>query len=384
MKATYFEKGRFHMFENYQIPKELIPSDPRFGSGPSLIPVEFLDALRATGDQLLGTSHRKPAVKNLVKEVQDGLRKYFQIPDDFSIVVGNGGATFLFDSIALGLVEKKSAHFTCGEFSSKWFKAHDKVPWLEADNIAVEFGQGIKPEDRSDADMICCTLNETSTGVIVDSFPEVDDKTILAVDATSGGGQVPCDVSKVDLFFFGPQKVFASEGGLYIAIMSPKARERALRLAEDKSRYIPDIMSWKTAIENSDKNQTYNTPSITTFFFLNEQVKLMNKVGYKGVQEEGQRRANLLYGWAEEKDYLKPFIGEANYRSSAVATIDVDDKVDVGALLKKLEGEKAVYNIDAYRKLGRNQFRIAMFYNIKYEDLEKLTKLLSHAIESAL
>lgn len=372
------------MFENYQIPKELIPSDPRFGSGPSLIPTAFLDALRETGNQLLGTSHRKPAVKNLVKEVQDGLRKYFNIPADYSVVLGNGGATFLFDSIALGMVEKKSAHFTCGEFSNKWFKAHDKVPWIEAENFEVDFGQGITPIDKSDADMICCTLNETSTGVIVDSFPVVDDKTILAVDATSGGGQVPCDVSKVDLFFFGPQKVFASEGGLFIAIMSPKARERALRLAEDKSRYIPDIMSWKSAIENSDKNQTYNTPSITTFFFLNEQVKLMNKVGYKGVQEEGQRRADLLYGWAEAKDYLSPFISEARFRSNAVATIDVDELVDVEALLKKLESEKAVYNIDAYRKLGRNQFRIAMFYNISYSDLEKLTKLLSHAIESEL
>ncbi len=372
------------MFENYQIPKELIPSDPRFGSGPSLIPVEFIDRLRETGVHLLGTSHRKPAVKNVVKEVQEGLRKYFQLPDDYSIVLGNGGATFLFDSIALGMVEKKSAHFTCGEFSTKWYKSHANVPWIEAENIAVEFGQGITPENRDDADMICCTLNETSTGVIIDSLPQVDENTILAVDATSGGGQVECDLSKVDLFFFGPQKVFASEGGLWVAIMSPKARARALKIAGDKSRYVPDIMNWKTAIDNSDKNQTYNTPSITTFFFLNEQVKLMNKSGYQGVIDEGKRRAELLYGWANEKPYLSPYIKEERYRSTAVATIDVDDKVDTSALIKKLADEKAVYNIEAYRKLGRNQFRIALFYNIAFEDLEKLTRLLSHAIESEL
>ncbi len=372
------------MFENYEVPKELIPSDPRFGSGPSKIPSEFVKSLLATGHELLGTSHRKPAVKNLVKEVQEGLRKYFNLPEDYSVVLGNGGATFLFDSIGLGMVEKKSVHYTCGEFSSKWYKAHNRVPWIEAENCAVEFGNGITVENRADADMICCTLNETSTGVIIDSLPEVDKDTILAVDATSGGGQVPCDISKVDLFFFGPQKVFASEGGLYIAIMSPKARARALKIAADDSRYVPDIMNWKTAIDNSDKNQTYNTPSITTFFYLNEQIKLMNRSGYAGVQEEAKRRAELIYNWAESKAYLSPFIKEKKYRSSAVATIDVDEKIDVNPLIARLAATGAVYNIEGYRKLGRNQFRIAMFHNITFEDLEKLTKLLSHAIESEL
>ncbi len=372
------------MFENYNVPKDLIPSDPRFGCGPSLIPVEFVKALAETGTELLGTSHRKPAVKNLVKEVQEGLHQYFNLPEGYSVVLGNGGATFLFDSIGLGLVEKKSAHYTCGEFSNKWFKAHNKIPWIEAQEVAVEFGQGIMAENMSDADMICCTLNETSTGVIIPEFPEVDEDTILAVDATSGGGQVACDLSKVDLFFFGPQKVFASEGGLWIAIMSPKARKRALKIAEDKSRYVPDIMSWKTAIDNSDKNQTYNTPAIATFFFLNEQIKRMNKAGYAGVIEEGKRRANLLYSWADSKDYLSPYIKDEKYRSTCVATIDVDDKVDASALVNRLLKEGSVYNIDAYRKLGRNQFRIAMFYNISFEDLEKLTKILSDAIEAEL
>ena len=372
------------MFENFEIPNDLIPSDPRFGCGPSLIPVEFVKALAETGTELLGTSHRKPAVKNLVKEIQEGLAKYFNIPEGYEVVLGNGGATFLFDSIGLGLVEKKSVHFTCGEFSTKWFKAHNKIPWIEAEQVSVEFGQGITPEVRAGADMICCTLNETSTGVIVDQFPDVGEDTLLAVDATSGGGQVACDLSKVDVFFFGPQKVFASEGGLWIAIMSPKALARAEKLAGDKTRYIPDIMSWTTAIDNSKKNQTYNTPAIATLFFLNEQVKLMNKTGYEGIIGEGVKRAELLYGWAESKDYLKPYIEEKKYRSTAVACIDVDDKYDVATLAKKLADTGKVYNIESYRKLGRNQFRIAMFYNVKYEDLEKLTKIISAAIEAEM
>jgi phosphoserine aminotransferase len=374
------------MFESIAFPSELIPSDPRFGSGPSLIPVSSVKSLLETDKHLLGTSHRKPAIKNLVKEVQEGLRSYFQLPDDYSVVVGNGGATFLFDSIALGLVEKKSVHYTCGEFSSKWFKAHSRVPWVEAENIEVPFGEGMNAKgsaEHPDADMICCTLNETSTGVIVTQMPEVNDQTILAVDATSGGGQVPCDLSKVDLFFFGPQKVFASEGGLYIAIMSPKARARALAIAADKSRYVPDIMNWKTAIDNSDKNQTYNTPSISTFYFLNEQIKTMNKVGYQGVQKETQRCADFIYEWAESKPYLKPYVNQKEFRSNAVATIDVDDKYSADELIKRFEKEQWVYGIDAYRKLGRNQFRIALFYNISFDNLKKLTGLISHAIENA-
>lgn len=370
------------MFDQLEIPKELIPSDPRFGCGPSLIPVSFLNDLAASGTELMGTSHRKKPIKNLVKSIQEGLSQYFSLPSDYSVVVGNGGATFLFDAIGLGMVEKKATHFTCGEFSEKWFKSSKLIPWIEAENVAVEFGKGITPEDREDADMICCTLNETSTGVQLDSLPTVGGNRILAVDATSGAGQVPCDVSKTDLFFFSPQKVFASEGGFYVAIMSPKARERALKMAEDKSRYIPEIMSWKHAIENSDKNQTYNTPSVSTLFFLNEQVKLMNKIGYGQVQEQAAQKAKLLYSWANEKDYLSPYIKEEKYRSTAVATIDVDDSIDTESLLARLENQKIVYGIDAYRKLGRNQFRISLFHNISYADLEKLTKLLSYAIES--
>jgi phosphoserine aminotransferase len=372
------------MFDNFEMPKELIPSDPRFGSGPSLVPTEFLERLAKTGPHFMGTSHRKPAVKNVVKEIQDGLMKYFNLPSDYLVVLGNGGATLLFDMIALGVVEKKATHFTCGEFSEKWFKSSKAVPWIETTQVSVPFGKGINGVATPGSDLIAVTLNETSTGVQLSKLPVVDANTILAVDATSGGGQCPCDVSQTDIYFFSPQKVFASDGGLWIAIMSKKARERALKIAADKSRYVPDIMNWTQAITNSEQNQTYNTPALATLFMLNEQVKLMNTLGYAEVQSLANKKANLLYGWAESKPYLSCFIEEKEFRSVAVATIDVDTKVNVDDVIKFLEKKKAVYGIDGYRKLGRNQFRISMFHNITYNDLEKLTKLLSTMIESKL
>ncbi len=370
------------MFENFKIPNELRPSDPRFGSGPSLVPVEFMKALAETGTELLGTSHRKPAVKNLVKEMQEGMRTFFNVPSDYEIVIGNGGATFLFDMIGLGMVRKKSAHYTCGEFSSKWYKSHANIPWIEAQNIASEYGQGCNPQNNDDADFIAMTLNETSTGVQTIELPEVDADTILAIDATSGAGQIPCDVSKSDIFFFSPQKVFAAEGGFFVAIMSPKAIARTKEIAA-LDRYIPTIMSWDLAITNSVKNQTYNTPSIATIFFLNEQVKLMNSQGgYKHAIDYAKKKSEMIYSWAESKDYLEPYVANSDVRSSAVATINVDDKYPAGDLIKVFENEKAVYGIDAYRKLGKNQFRISLFHNVKLEDLEKLTKLIDLAIES--
>ena len=372
------------MFTNFDIPKELIPSDPRFGSGPSLVPTEFLEKLAKTGHEYMGTSHRKPAVKNVVKELQEGIKKYFNVPSDYQVVLGNGGATLLFDMIALGIVEKKATHYTCGEFSEKWFKSTKLVPWISAENISVAFGKGINGKAAAGSDLIAVTLNETSTGVQLSELPVVDANTILAVDATSGAGQCPCDISKTDMFFFSPQKVFASDGGLWVAIMSPKALARAAKIAGDKTRYVPDIMNWNNAISNSEQNQTYNTPALATIFIMNEQVKRMNEQGYAEIQELSQKKANLLYSWAESKPYLSCFIEEKQFRSIAVATIDVDVKVNVDDMIKCLEKKKVAYGIDGYRKLGRNQFRISMFHNISYSDLEKLTKVLSMMIEAKL
>lgn len=369
------------MFETYKVPENLFPSDPRFGVGPSLVPVEAMKALAETGTGLMGTSHRKPAVKNLCKEVQEGLAEYFKLPAGYEVVIGNGGATFLFDMIGLGLVKKSSVHFTMGEFSSKWFKSHNKIPWINAEERAVEYGQGINPEVVQGHDMVCCTLNETSTGVITTEIPDVDEDTLLAVDATSGAGQVPIDLSRVDVFFFSPQKVFASDGGFFVCIMSPKAIKRAESLY-DRNDYFPDIMSWKLAIDNSRKNQTYNTPSIATIFFLNEQIKLMNKLGEEKVIEMAKEKAKHVYDWAESKDYLSCFVEDPTFRSMAVATINVDEKYPAGDLSKVLREQGAVLDIDAYRKLGKNQFRISLFHNVTLEDTRKLTQIISEAIES--
>ena len=370
------------MFESFKVPNDLMPSDPRFGVGPSLIPVEHLESLAKTGKDLLGTSHRQATVKNLVKEVQDGFAKYFNLPEGYEVVLGNGGATFLFDMIGLGLVEKSSVHFTSGEFSNKWYLAHKKNPFIETELRSVELGQGINPEAVEGHDMICATLNETSTGVIITELPDMrNTDTLVAVDATSGAGQIPVDFNLCDLFFFSPQKVFASEGGFFVCIMSPKAIKRAEKIW-NTDRYIPEIMSWQHAIDNSRKNQTYNTPAVVTIFLLNEQLKRMNALGYDKVIEMANKKAELLYGWAESKDYLAPYVEDKKFRSASVATINVDEKYPVDGLLKALREQKAVLDIDAYRKLGKNQFRISMFHNVSYEDLEKLTQILSMAIEA--
>lgn len=369
------------MFEKFKVPQDLKPTDPRFGVGPSLIPVEHLKSLADTGVELLGTSHRKPAVKNLVKEMQENMAKYFGLPNDYEIIIGNGGATFLFDMIGLGLVEKSSYHFTTGEFSNKWYKAHDKNPNIEATVKDAGMGNGINPEAVDGHDMICATLNETSTGVQITDIPDMGDKDVLvAVDATSGAGQIPVDFKKCDVFFFSPQKVFASEGGFFVAIMSPKAIKRAEKIW-NTDRYIPEIMSWQLAIDNSRKNQTYNTPAVATIFLLNEQLKRMLKLGYDEVINQAKKKAQLVYDWADSKDYLSCYIEDPKFRSTSVATINVDEKFPVKELLAVLREQGAVYDIDSYRKLGKNQFRISLFHNVSYENLEKLTQLISQAIE---
>lgn len=364
------------MFENFEIPANLMPSDPRFGVGPSLIPVEHLERLAATGKSLLGTGHRQLPVINLIKEVQEGFKKYFDLPAGYEVLIGNGGATFLFDMIGLGLVQKRSAHFVCGEFSSKWHHAHSLIPWIETEEISVPFGQGIDPVRVEGCDTICCTLNETSTGVIIKDVPDVRGEDILVcVDATSGAGQVPIDLQKVDFYFFSPQKVFASEGGLYIAFASPKALERARKILTT-NRYIPQIMNFNNHIEFSLKHQTYNTPAVATIFLLNEQLKLMNKLGRVEVERQANEKAAFIYSWAENHSLISPFIQDPSYRSNTVATIDLDSKVDVKELTQMLRARNACVDIDGYRKLGRNQLRISLFHNISLKDLQKLATIV--------
>jgi phosphoserine aminotransferase len=266
-----------------------------------------------------------------------------------------------------------------GEFSNKWYLSHRLVPFIETELNSVDFGLGVDAFDTKSADMVCMTLNETSTGVQTPILPEVSKETLLAIDATSGAGQIKVDFNKVDLYFFSPQKVFASEGGFYIAIMSPKAIKRAEELCERKT-YRPEVMSWKNAIDNSLKNQTYNTPSITSIYLLNEQVKLMNGLGEDKVIDMAKEKANYIYTWADSHKHLSCFVEEKKYRSVAVATINIEERFSANDLCQKLRELDIVVDIEAYRKLGLNQLRISLFHNVSFEDIVKLTKIIDFAI----
>jgi len=368
-----------NQFSKLDLPKDYIPSDARFTPGPSIIPEEFVQKLKEASGTYLGTSHRKKSVIDLTKELQQGLKSYFDLPDDHLVILGNGGATCVFDSLSLNVVDKNITHYTCGEFSSKWFKASDLIPDINAVNKSVEFGQGVVFGDDPEAEVICGTLNETSTGVQLASRPTLNKSQFLAIDATSGGGQIPWNVAETDYFFLSPQKVFASEGGLFVMCASPRGVEKILK---ENKRYIPQFMNLKPYVENSRKNQVFTTPSLSSLFFLNEQIKLMNDKGRAQVEKEGEEKAQVLYSWAEKKDYLSCFVQEDKFRSRTVATINVDERLKVDPLLQYLDEKNLVHGINAYRKLGKNQFRIAFFPQVKKEDVEKLTHLLSFYLES--
>lgn len=367
------------MWNGFICPDHLRPSDPRFGVGPSLIPQETVQKLLETNSQYLGRGHRKNPVKKIIADIQQGLQDYFRLPQGYQVVLGNGGATFLWDMIGLGAVLNSSAHFICGEFSEKWWKAHENIPWIKTQSFKAPLGQGIIPYEVHGSDLLCCTLNETSTGVQCTNLPELkNSQTLLALDATSGAGQMKVDFSKVDFYYFSVQKIFASEGGLYVAILSPKAQDRVEKMTD---RYIPVCMKWSHALENAKKNQTYNTPSLSTLFFLNEQIKKMNVLGEEKIIEEARKKAKWVYQWANKKDYLKPFVEDETFRSQSVATINVDERIKVDELVRWLDKEKIAFDISGYRKLKLNQLRISLFHNIKLENLQKLTTIISMMIE---
>jgi phosphoserine aminotransferase len=322
-------------------------------------------------------------VRQLCQDIQDGLAKYLQLPAGYLVVLGNGGATAVFDMIALGLVEKQISHDTCGAFSDRWYEASKRVPWIEAEKrVTASNSQEALPPRTGTPDVQAVTLNETSTGEMLRALPEVGAGTLLAVDATSGAGQIPLDYSRCDIVFFSPQKVFSSDGGLFVAILSPKAQERVTRIASMAGRYIPSFMDWRSAIENSRSNQTTNTPAIATLFLFAEQVNEMNTIGSEAIYELSRAKASLVYEWAERKDYLSPFIVDARSRSISVATIEVDPTFPVGPLVKLLEQRKQVYGIDGYAGIGRNQLRIGLFPNVSLDNLQCLMSLLSFYLEN--
>ena len=370
------------------IPADLLPADGRFGCGPSKVPVTALDALAMTGRELLGTSHRKARVKDQVARLRRGMAELFSLPDGYEVVLAPGGATAFWEMAAFGLVQQRARHYVFGEFSSKFAKATAKAPWLgDPDVVEAEVGTRPTPSPATDVDVQALTHNETSTGVMMDverpgspgSTPSGDDALVL-VDATSGAGGLPVDPSAFDAYYFSLQKGFASEGGLAVALLSPAAIERVASIAAS-DRYVPTFFDLTTAIDNSRKDQTYNTPAISTVFLAAETVDWMNaEGGLDAMVELGRAKADHLYGWAEKRDWATPFVADAAARSLVVATIDLDDSVsadDVNAALRA----NGILDTDAYRKLGRNQLRVGMFPTVDLSDLQAYTACVDHVVE---
>ncbi|TVL89027.1 phosphoserine transaminase [Streptomyces sp. SAJ15] len=366
-----------------QIPADIKPADGRFGSGPSKVRTEALSALAATGSSLLGTSHRQPPIKNLVGKVRDGLSQLFSLPDGYEVILGNGGSTAFWDIATHGLIEAKSQHLTFGEFSSKFAKAAKAAPWLDEPTlISSEPGTHPTPRAETGVDVYALTHNETSTGVAlpVQRVPDADAGSLVLVDATSGAGGLPVDITQSDVYYFAPQKSFAADGGLWLATFSPAALERAERV-HASGRHIPEFFSLPTAIDNSRKNQTYNTPALTTLFLLNEQLEWIN--GQGGLDFAVGRTAasaRALYGWAESSKYATPFVTDPAKRSQVVGTIDFNDDIDAAAIAKALRAN-GIVDTEPYRKLGRNQLRVAMFPAIDPADVEALTACVDYVIE---
>jgi phosphoserine aminotransferase len=363
-----------------KIPDELRPRDGRFGSGPSKVRPEALAELARIGDGVLGTSHRKPNVKSQVERLQTGLFTLFSAPDDHDVLLTVGGATAFWESLAFGVVEQRARHYRFGEFSGKFAAVTAKAPWLEdPDVVEAEPGQRPSLSPAPGCDVQALTHNETSTGV-AQAIARVDDALVL-VDATSGAGGLPVDLLDTDVYYFSLQKGFAADGGLTAAFVSPAADDRIRSIAAT-DRFIPTFLDLVTALDNSRKAQTYNTPAVATVILAAEQVDwMLERFGdLAGVVAHQEEKASVVYGWAEQRDWARPFVTDDAARSRMVATIDLDAAVDadeVNAVLR----DNGILDTDAYRKLGRNQLRIAMFPAIDLDDLRAYTACVDWVAE---
>jgi phosphoserine aminotransferase len=369
-----------------KIPTELLPSDGRFGSGPSKVRPAQVDALAAAAGTYLGTSHRQKTVKAQVARVRSGFRELFSLPENYEVVLGNGGTTCFWDAATLGLIEEQSQHLSFGEFSSKFAACAKAAPHLK-DPQVIESEVGTHPLPVVDGavDLYALTHNETSTGVSMTiRRPEgaaspADGGGLVAVDGTSAAGGLRLDPAEFDAYYLAPQKCFASDGGLWIALMSPAALERVERIA-DSGRWIPTFLDLKTALDNSRLDQTYNTPALATIFLLAEQVDWMNEQGgLEWTASRCDRSAEILYTWAEQSGYARPFVSNPADRSHVVGTIDFVDAVDASAVAAVLRAN-GIVDTEPYRKLGRNQLRIAMFPAIEPEDVASLCGCITHVV----
>ena len=365
------------------LPPEIKPADGRFGSGPSKIRPAQLAALAASGRSYLGTSHRQAPVRSLVRRAREGLAELFTLPDGYQVVLGNGGTTAFWEIAAFGLVRQKSQHLAFGEFSAKFGKVTEAAPWLDTPTV-ISADPGTHPEPLAEpgVDTYALTHNETTTGVAmgVRRVPGADPGALVIVDATSAAGGLPVRVSECDVYYFAPQKCFASDGGLWLALMSPAALERAAEIAAS-GRYIPEFFSLPVAIDNSRLQQTYNTPAVATLLMLADQVEWM--LGQGGLAWTTERTADSsarLYTWAEKVAYASPFVADPAQRSQVVGTIDFADTVDAATVAAVLR-VNGIVDTEPYRKLGRNQLRIAMYPAVDPGDVEALTTCIDYVIE---
>nr|WP_217361390.1 phosphoserine transaminase [Aeromicrobium stalagmiti] len=358
-----------------------MPQDGRFGSGPSKVRVEALDALAATGTSLMGTSHRQAPVKDLVGRLREGLSTFFALPDGYEVVLGVGGSHAFFDAATFGLVERRSQHLVHGEFSRKFATAVAGAPFLD-DPEVLETAASTHPLPHATAgvDVYAWAHNETSTGVMLPvARPcDVDDGALVLVDATSGAGGLPVDVAETDVYYFAPQKGFASDGGLWIALMSPAAMDRAQRV-KASGRHIPGFLDLPVAIDNSVKNQTYNTPALATLFLMEQQVRwMLDQGGLDWAVTRTADSSSRLYTWAEASSYASPFVTAPAERSQVVGTIDLHG-VEQDAVTAVLR-DNGIVDVDSYRGLGRNQLRIAMFPAVDPDDITRLTQSIDHVV----
>lgn len=371
------------------IPPSMLPEDGRFGSGPSKIRPEQVQALDAGAATVLGTSHRQSTIKQIVGSIRAGLAEFLRIPDDYEIVLGNGGATAFWDMACASLITRRAAFGVYGSFSAKFADSAASAPFLEDPVVyRCEPGGCRLPEYTEYVDAYCWAHNETSTGVAAPVHRiagSLEQGALTIVDATSAAGALPVDISQTDVYYFSPQKAFGSDGGLWIAALSPAAIDRAYGIEQSTSlegvlRWIPPFLSLKSAIENSRKDQTLNTPAIATLIMLNEQLQwLNNNGGMAWATARCAKNASLLYQWAEQSDYAHPFVADPALRSNSVVTIDLDDRINAKQVTAALR-ENGILDTSGYRKLGHNQLRIGVFPSVEPADVAALTNCVDYVV----
>jgi phosphoserine aminotransferase len=368
--------------EDIRIPAELLPADGRFGSGPSRVRKDQVDALGAVWQTYLGTSHRQKTVKSQVGRLRSGLADLFSLPEGYEVVLGNGGSTAFWDIASFGLIRDRAQFLSFGEFGAKFASGVKKAPHL-GDPTILKSEPGTAPVFAAEAgvDAYCSPHNETSTGVAVTPrrVAGADSGSLMIIDATSGAGGLAVDASEFDTYYFAPQKSFGSDGGLWFALMSPAAIERAAQIKES-GRWIPDFLDLQTAIDNSRLDQTYNTPALATIFLMAEQVDWFNaNGGLDWCVARTSESSGVLYDWADASPVATPFVADPAVRSGVVATIDFADSVDASAVAKALR-LNGVVDTEPYRKLGRNQLRVAVFPSVEPDDVRALTRCIDHVI----